>query len=716
MSTVSSTVDLSTKYQRLAAEYSKLRAQLPVLKNAVVDEQTKNSNLLADLHAKDSAVRRLQAENESFSFRNEQLVRRVEHLQESLDEAAALGSKKKKSKDMPRSQSTMVVSAVQSALEEELQRKVDQNAQLNTKLFEMEETHERELKGLMEKIGLLEAENNAFRVEIESLRERQSSLLVEKDYLAEQLAAAKRQITHSPQHLSPVKRRTDGHDLASELRLATVNGNNDSLAADLGGANHTSVEQNKARGSFKQISKTCQQIFTSLGNYFTYTEQRSTLYPCDMSMEQLSSTTEEYCRALILTSDLLRPVASETQNLLEKCQEALTPDQFSQSLANIQKLIGEFSASTRDTVIPLFEKCLEEECRVSWCNAKLERENLNWRAAFVKFMDAISRLQDAFNLSSDGTENVAKLIALLDDIADRGTEAAERFSAKVALENRMPTATKKLRCTNECLLSCTSSLSKQLVDLRSHVRKSEGLFVLFWRQHAASPLLTASLDHVPDVQDEPFLEPDNPFSPSFDRLVDGDEMTPSTQLLSSTVNGSFCDENEAKYLRAELETVGRRLIELESERERATIESQLLRMKLSANGAEGATNSSSNESELVAEHYAARLNDLMTQLQSAKSRAAYFKNECDQLLKVAKSGNGKCDALTNELTRTKHEVSRLTDDLETTRDGYEEQLSNLSEHLAEMNVKLTSQTETINALKSPPPPDNRSSGRKLFSK
>lgn len=33
--------DLAAKYQRLATEYAKLKAQIPVLKKAVIDEQTK---------------------------------------------------------------------------------------------------------------------------------------------------------------------------------------------------------------------------------------------------------------------------------------------------------------------------------------------------------------------------------------------------------------------------------------------------------------------------------------------------------------------------------------------------------------------------------------------------------------------------------------------------------------------------------------------------
>jgi len=41
----------------------------------------------------------------------------------------------------------------------------------------------------------------------------------------------------------------------------------------------------------------------------------------------------------------------------------------------------------------------------------------------------------------------------------------------------------------------------------------------------------------------------------------------------------------------------------------------------------------------------------------------------------------------------------LKDELETTRKGYETQLSTLSEHLAQMNQKLTKQTDEIDMLR-----------------
>ena len=76
---------LSTKYTKLAAEYSKVRAQLGVLKKAVLEEQAKNVGSSDNLKQKDQALRKSEAEMDSLTFRNQQLTRRVEILQDDLE-------------------------------------------------------------------------------------------------------------------------------------------------------------------------------------------------------------------------------------------------------------------------------------------------------------------------------------------------------------------------------------------------------------------------------------------------------------------------------------------------------------------------------------------------------------------------------------------------------------------------------------------------------
>lgn len=62
-----------------------LRAQLVVLKKAVVDEQALNGELKERLREVEQRLRKSDQEADSLNFRNEQLTRRVTVLQDELD-------------------------------------------------------------------------------------------------------------------------------------------------------------------------------------------------------------------------------------------------------------------------------------------------------------------------------------------------------------------------------------------------------------------------------------------------------------------------------------------------------------------------------------------------------------------------------------------------------------------------------------------------------
>lgn len=129
--------NLQQKYQKLASEYSKIRAQANVLKRAVIEEQNKNSNIRETLRNKETALRRLEQEIDSLKFRNKQLEHRVETLQDDLN---AEGASKKGGKTFSRHNtgsdvvgSSAVGGVLQNGdpvLSEEFQKKILENAQL----------------------------------------------------------------------------------------------------------------------------------------------------------------------------------------------------------------------------------------------------------------------------------------------------------------------------------------------------------------------------------------------------------------------------------------------------------------------------------------------------------------------------------------------------------------------------------------------------------
>lgn len=83
---LSSSMEITVeKYQRLATEYAKIRAQFLVLKKAVIDEEGKNVEQQQTIKIRDQNIRRLEQEIESLRFRNQQLTKRVGVLQSDLD-------------------------------------------------------------------------------------------------------------------------------------------------------------------------------------------------------------------------------------------------------------------------------------------------------------------------------------------------------------------------------------------------------------------------------------------------------------------------------------------------------------------------------------------------------------------------------------------------------------------------------------------------------
>lgn len=112
-----------------------MRAQVPVLKRGVVDEQAKSAELGESLQVKDQSLRKLEQEVDSLNFRNKQLEKRIGVLQSELGQlSASKGGRGKHSKDAaagnhPDTSSTPLDYELISKIEEnmKLQKQVGQN-------------------------------------------------------------------------------------------------------------------------------------------------------------------------------------------------------------------------------------------------------------------------------------------------------------------------------------------------------------------------------------------------------------------------------------------------------------------------------------------------------------------------------------------------------------------------------------------------------------
>jgi len=156
--------DITTKYQKLATEYAKIRAQMSVLKKGLVDEQEKSSGLSDQVHERDTQLRKQTSEMEAVLFRNQQLAKRINLLQE---EAEAAASKKGKSRWVKRDRSgskerhshnNLGVDTAEQVINEELVAKITENAELKVKLNDIETQHLANTQALKLRIEDLERE------------------------------------------------------------------------------------------------------------------------------------------------------------------------------------------------------------------------------------------------------------------------------------------------------------------------------------------------------------------------------------------------------------------------------------------------------------------------------------------------------------------------------------------------------------------------------
>ncbi|XP_041761943.1 serine/threonine-protein kinase pakA [Anopheles merus] len=171
----------SNKYQKLATEYSKLRAQASVLKRAVLDEQNKNSSLRESLRLKEATLRKSEQEVDSLGFRNKQLERRVAALQENLEHELkkVSGGKTLKTKSSNNDLNAVAGTETAGVIAEELQKKILENAQLSNSV----EDKSAEVKQLQNRIESLNRElqqqstvEQKLRKELELLTVRNSEL------------------------------------------------------------------------------------------------------------------------------------------------------------------------------------------------------------------------------------------------------------------------------------------------------------------------------------------------------------------------------------------------------------------------------------------------------------------------------------------------------------------------------------------------------------
>ncbi|VDN54647.1 unnamed protein product [Dracunculus medinensis] len=629
-----------------------LRAQVNVLKNAVIEEQSKNRNNLEELHAKETSLRKLTIENESLEFRNAQLLKRVECLLAEINTVQQPSSKKQSGSRSVASRSVQP-DFDKCLLKNELADKVRENEALHSKVSELESAHEEKLLEINKTVNSIKAENDFLRGEIDRLTKQFHKNSISHFYISQ------------PSSLQP-----DHQQEQNELGISK------------------DIDEVKATNRVLQLdsARTIFSLVTSFINLLQLFEQRSSIYPNDMTMEKLPEVTVMLGTSLLKSVELFKNWRYRLEEALDICNRDEKMDITEKYFDTLPFLID--AVDSNKNWIQLFNDRIEQENRLSWSGSNLCRCNLRWGELVTELVMSLDHLCAELSNGSNGS-----VVRSLDQIKNIFSECCKIFTAKLFDENRLPTACKRLRCINECIEKCLRSILKNLSNLTSLLELFDGSNCAF-----------RSLSVQKSADDSLEIESQTGFRYIFKQT--SSDMSPFGPLFEKRSFKAADSPGETASLSHdnldELQRVKQQLVDVEMEKERYRVDVEVLTRKLNRHPCDGncCGGALSDELELLQAYYENRIRNLLLDLKFLEGKSVYYKNECEDLLRASNKTLNENKELTRKLILANEQIALLNDDLNTTRKGYEDQMRLLYEHLGKLNATISDQSNIVSSVNS----------------
>ncbi|XP_053793694.1 protein phosphatase 1 regulatory subunit 21 isoform X3 [Vidua chalybeata] len=746
-----------------------LRAQNQVLKKGVVDEQANSASLKEQLKMKDQSLRKLQQEMDSLTFRNQQLAKRVELLQDELALSEARGKKNKKSVES----SSQLSQEQKSVFNEDLQKKIEENERLHILFFEADEQHKRleaELRSRLEVLETDAAQHQAvvdsltkkYTETIEKLQNDKAKLEIKSQTLEREAKDCRLRTEECQQQLKNLQAA-----LGSRLEesLCIINEKvpfNDTRSARYNALNvplHNRRNQLKLRDLAGQAMAFVQELVTALLNFHTYTEQKVQIFPIDSATDTISPLNQKFSQYLHENASYVRPLEEGMLHLFESITEdTVTVLETTVKLKAFSEHLASYLGFLRK-ILPYQLKSLEEECESSLCTAALRARNMELHRDMKRLTAVFERLHTYVSLlalPSTRPEGLLRtnynfvftnIAASLHGFHDILKDISKHYSQKAALEQEVPTATQKLITTNDCILSSVAALTNGAGKMASFFSNNLDHFstsLSYGPKGGAEFISPLSAECMLQYKKKAAAFMKSLKKPCADSVPYEEALANRRVLLSSTESR----EGLAQQVQQSLEKIAK----LEQEKEHWMLEAQLAKIKLEKenqklkNSLSGhltetiqehsvlpniaeqkkettekslrepikstsligmLTVTTDNEKapdvesreDLIKTHYMARIAELTSHLQLADSKSVHFHAECRALAKRLSLAEKSKESLTEELKLASQNITRLQDELMTTKRSYEDQLSMMSDHLCSMNETLTKQREEIDTLK-----------------
>uniref|UniRef100_A0A8C7DHR9 Protein phosphatase 1 regulatory subunit 21 n=1 Tax=Oncorhynchus kisutch TaxID=8019 RepID=A0A8C7DHR9_ONCKI len=723
--------DLQAKYTKLALEYSKLRAQNQVLKKGVVDEQASSTSLKDQVKQREQSLRKVEQEMDSLTFRNQQLAKRVELLQEELAASEAKGKKSKNKGDSPSQQG---LQQTQSVFDEDLQKKIQENERLHIQFYEADEQHrqqESQLKVQLEELerdheqhqAIVDGLTSKYMDTIERLQSDKARLEVKSQTLEREAKECRARTEECQQQLRKCQSELNRQVKKSSIVIQEKVPFNDTKFSDY---NSLNVPPHNRRHQFSQYLH----------------ENAAYVRPLEEGLVQLHQSITEDTVTVLETVGKLKDFA----------------DHFTSYTHFLQK------------ILPYQLKSLEEECWTPLCTSSLTSKNQELQSDMKRITSLFDKLHSYISLlalpsvrqdsmpQSSSSAVFTQLAACLHSLHDAVKEMSTHYSQKAGLEQELSTITQKLRTTNECLLASLGSLTSSTGKIATFFSNNLDFFTSSTGYSprggagALNPLQAESmLGNKKKASDymHAIRKPRPETVPYREALLHRRVLTSSTESREGLTQQVVASQEKIARLEQEKEhwlleaQLGRVRLEKESQRihdletqlssalggggspahslgqapgspaltsledgeveergagKEAMLSNSLVGMLTTTPTNEDVGDEESRE-QLIKTHYMARVGELTTQLQVSDSKAVNFHAECRALAKRLAIAEKSRETLTEEIKLANQNITRLQDELATTKRSYKEQLSMMSDHLCSMNETLSKQREEIDTLK-----------------
>lgn len=723
---------LPAKYQKLAYEYSKLRAQAQVLKKAVADEQAKNAELKDCLKDKDQGMRKLLQEVESLNFCNQQLTKRVSFLQEELEEDRSRKNKKKH-------HAAATASPMhQGIIDAELQSRIEENEKLHLQVSAAELEHKQTVEKLemeLDKVRQALATHEDQLSDAVGRREEQISRLTqERAKLELKLKSCEKELKEvsMKNELSESKLAEVTEILGSRLEEARTIVEQNVHFRDVGDGRAPGLDvpvtrhshENGVRALLWQLAELVPEVSQALSTLHTYAEQRVRLLLagaiCGLDPQLAQAPLQVFAQHLHGNVAYLQPIEEAYQAYFDAiCQQELY-------ILDGGPVISPMSAAL-SRYVSYLNKLLPYVALSLKAGASSPTSDMKCHELRAKLGHVVNRVVVKFDkmsrylllLSAKGCEPgskmchctgylavVGKLVGITKCLWEDFEDVKRQLSSLMLLEHELPTVSSEARTTDDCLVSSLASVANSCKKLS---RALEGKVLLSKEAYQCrglirtKPLCTSHLGpHAALLRQRgtAYLRTCQLYTRSPDCVPYSIAIENSGALQSHV-------ENKESFAQ-QLESLKNKVRKLEEEKEHWMLEWQLLQVKYERqakdmlpvsgqllNKGEG----DGHDGQVIAEHFKARIKEMIRQNQLADSKAVYYYSECKALQKRLHLAEQHKVELENQLQDTQLTLQQLRDEMRSTARSYEDQLSTMSEHLASMNEKLTQQKDEIDALR-----------------